>query len=40
MFATGTVIALGGLVGVLGRMLGGEEGRQTGAERLGRKAGN
>ncbi|MGB9933221.1 hypothetical protein [Haloarcula amylolytica] len=40
MFAAGAVIAVGGLVGVLGRVLGGEEGRQTGAERISRNAGN
>ncbi|MDT3434344.1 hypothetical protein [Haloarcula sp. 1CSR25-25] len=40
MFATGAIIAVGGLVGVLGRILGGEEGRQTGAERISRKVGN
>jgi len=40
MFATGAVVTIGGLVGVLGRILGGEEGRQTGAERLSRNAGN
>ncbi|KAA9398933.1 hypothetical protein Har1130_12050 [Haloarcula sp. CBA1130] len=40
MFATGAVIALGGLVGVLGRVLGGEEGRQTGAERISGNIGN
>jgi hypothetical protein len=40
MFAAGAVIAVGGLAGVLGRVLGGEEGRQTGAERISRNAGN
>jgi hypothetical protein len=40
MFAAGAVVAVGGLAGVLGRILGGEEGRQTGAERISRNAGN
>ena len=40
MFATGAVVTVGGLVGVLGRFFGGEEGRQTGAERISSKAGN
>lgn len=40
MFATGAIIAAGGLVGILGRIRGGEEGRQSGAERISRQAGN
>ncbi|EMA12883.1 hypothetical protein BDK61_3399 [Haloarcula quadrata] len=40
MFAAGAVVTVGGLVGVLGRVLGSEESRQTGAERISRNAGN
>ncbi|MDS0221967.1 hypothetical protein NDI54_11480 [Haloarcula sp. S1AR25-5A] len=40
MFAAGAIVTVGGLVGILGRLLGGEEGRQTGAERISGRAGN
>lgn len=40
MFAAGAVVAIGGLVGILGRILGGEEGRQTGAQRVSGRTGN
>jgi hypothetical protein len=40
MFAAGAVVTVGGLVGILGRILGGEEGRRTGAERISGRAGN
>lgn len=40
MFATGAIIVAGGLAGIVGRIRGGEEGRQSGAERISANAGN
>lgn len=40
MFATGGVVTAGGVVGVLGRVLGGEEQRQSGGERIAKRVGN
>ncbi|MBV0900646.1 hypothetical protein [Haloarcula salina] len=38
MFASGVVVTVGGVVGVVGRVLGGEEQRRSGGERIAERA--
>lgn len=40
MFATGAIVVLAGIVGIVERIRGGAEGRQSGAERISSRAGN